>query len=253
MEKVVRIQHGQMTVAFQKLSSKFAQVKQNSFSVIYTNNNGEETSLDLIAPAPQVFQYWFDGLKIVLKKIRHLRESATLEERYYKAKFDAADEDGSGTLDSAEVVDIICSMNIEMSKDVIKKMIDEVDVDKNGTLDFDEFSQLLTTLRRRPELESLWITVVNNTYKPNDLNPLELNLENNDTAKNIRAATITSQQLKDFWNVIQGDDLSMDVINEMIKNAMPPNSDPGILSFGGFSIIMVKIFIFICYYYFFLI
>ena len=149
MEKVIRVQHGQMTVPFQKVSSKFGSVKQNSFSVIYANDNGDERSLDLIAPTPDVFKYWFTGLKIIMKKVRHMKENDTVEERYYKLKFDAADADRSGSLDVSEVVEIIYGMNIEMSKAVITRMIKEVDVDNNGTLDFEEFSQLLTTLRRR--------------------------------------------------------------------------------------------------------
>lgn len=145
----MRIQHGQMTVPFQKVVAKFGSVKQNSFSVIYVNGDGNETSLDLIAPTPDVFKFWYEGLRTILKKVRYMKENATVEERYYKLKFDAADADRSGSLDVSEVVEIIYGMNIEMNRDVIARMIKEVDADDNGTLDFEEFSQLLTTLRRR--------------------------------------------------------------------------------------------------------
>jgi len=202
MEKVVRIQHGQMTVPFQKVAAKFGPVKQHSFSVIYTNGAGEETSLDLIAPTPDVFKYWFDGLKIILKKIRYIKENATVEERYYKLKFEAADADRSGTLDVQEVIEIIYGMNIDLNKAVITKMIEEVDEDNNGTLDFDEFSTLLTELRRRPELEALWKTVVTEVARMDDLAPLALDMDNNDEAKTIRAGTITSAQFAQFWYVL---------------------------------------------------
>ena len=149
MEKVVRIQHGQNTVAFQKVLTKFAAVKQNSFSLIYTNENGVEASLDLIAPTPELFVHWFEGLKIILKRVRYMKENSSVEERFYKRKFEAADNDQSGTLDKAEVIEIISSMNIELPTKAVAKMIEENDVDKNGTLDFEEFSQLLTILRRR--------------------------------------------------------------------------------------------------------
>lgn len=201
MEKVVRIQHGQMTVPFQKVVAKFGPVKQNSFSIIYTNGAGDETSLDLIAPTPDVFKYWFDGLKIILKKVRYTKENASVEERYYKLKFEAADADRSGTLDVDEVIEIIYGMNIDLSKAVIRKMIQEVDEDNNGTLDFEEFSNLLAELRRRPELEALWVTVVAGTCKQGELGPLVLNVENNAEAKTIRASTITMEQFRSFWYV----------------------------------------------------
>ena len=149
MEKVIRIQHGQSTVPFQRAISKFGAVKQNSFSLIYTNDDGMETSLDLIAPTPDLFNQWFEGLKIILKKVRYMKENSSIEERFYKRKFEAADTDRSGTLDKAEVVEIISGMNIELPSAKVSKMIEENDVDKNGTLDFEEFSQLLTILRRR--------------------------------------------------------------------------------------------------------
>ena len=56
-------------------------------------------------------------------------------------------------------------------------------MDNNGTLDFDEFSTLLTVLRRRPELEALWVTVVNGTCRQSDLGPLSLHMENDDDAQ----------------------------------------------------------------------
>ena len=126
IEKVIRIQHGQMTVPFQRVSKKFGPVKQHSFSIIYNKDNGEETSLDLIAPTPDTFRYWYDGLKILMKKARFMKENATVEERYYKLKFEAADADHSGTLDVGEVIEIIYGMNIDLSKSVITQMIKEV-------------------------------------------------------------------------------------------------------------------------------
>ena len=148
MEKVVRIIHGQSTVPFQKAIKKFGSVKKTSFSIIYIKK-GKEKSLNLIAPNPKAFKYWYDGLNRVLKRIAYMRENATPEERFYKTKFEQADRDGSGTIDMEEAVSVIAQMNINMTRDAIAKMVVENDVDKNGTLDFHEFSNLLNLLRRR--------------------------------------------------------------------------------------------------------
>ena len=149
MEKVIRLQNGQSTVPFSRVSQKYGAVKQNSLSVIYSDDNGVETSLDLIAPNSTLFTIWFEGLKLILKKVRYMRENASVEERFYKMKFEAADRDGSGTLDTHEVIEIINGMNIDMSSAAIHKMIKAYDKDNSGSLDLYEFTGLLTELRRR--------------------------------------------------------------------------------------------------------
>lgn len=151
MEKVVRIIHGQSTIPFQKSDSKFHSVKRTSFSLIYIEH-GKERSLDLIAPNPKAFRYWYEGLNRVLKRVTYLRENATPEERFYKMKFEDADKDGSGTLDNDEVIALVAQMNIDMPRSAIARMVAENDVDNNGTLDFDEFSTFMTILRRRLDI-----------------------------------------------------------------------------------------------------
>lgn len=148
MERVVRIIHGQSTIPFQKADKKFQSVKKTSFSIIYIKD-GREASLDLIAPNPKAFKYWFEGLNRILKRVLYLRETATPEERYYKMKFESADTDRSGTLDNDEVVALVAQMNINMASSSIARMVAENDVDNNGTLDFDEFSNFMVKLRRR--------------------------------------------------------------------------------------------------------
>ena len=148
MEKVIKVIHGQTTVPFQRVADKFGSVKKTSLSVIYMRN-GKERSLNLIAPNPKAFKYWHEGLNRILKRIVYMRENATPEERFYKTKFEEADRDGSGTIDMEEAVKVIAHMNINMTRDAIAKMVVENDVDKNGTLDLHEFSNLLILLRRR--------------------------------------------------------------------------------------------------------
>ena len=50
IEKVIRLQSGQMTYKFERLAHIFGLAKEKSFSIIYSDQRGDEQSLDLIAP-----------------------------------------------------------------------------------------------------------------------------------------------------------------------------------------------------------
>lgn len=149
MERIVRIQQGQATVPFQRYAEKFGSVKQNSFSIIYQDDEGHERSLDVIAQTNEVFRYWYDGLNSVLKEIEYFQKHSTLDERFLKHKFQLADEDRSGNLSRKEVVQLIASMNIDMKPALVNSMFDLVDTDKSNNLDFNEFAQFIRILRRR--------------------------------------------------------------------------------------------------------
>lgn len=51
----------------------------------------------------------------------------------------------------------------------------------------------------RPELEALWVTVVNSSENGTNLQPLALNLENDDSSKSVRGSTIPSARFVEFW------------------------------------------------------
>mmetsp|Transcript_3543 Transcript_3543/g.5520 ORF Transcript_3543/g.5520 Transcript_3543/m.5520 type:complete len:288 (-) Transcript_3543:12-875(-) len=155
LEAVSRIQHGQMTANFERHRAVFGGASGNSFSLIY----GDNRSLDLIAPSPEVFRVWFLGLKQVLQAIREERVNTSAYKRFLKAKWDTADSDGSGTLTKREVVELVASMNVNRPKNVIYAMYTQVDVDNSGTLTFEEFCDFIDLLRRRPEIEFLWCTI----------------------------------------------------------------------------------------------
>jgi hypothetical protein len=53
MEKVIRIQRGQKTYPFGRLSHIFGLAEEKSFSIIYIDHRGRETSLDLICPSKE--------------------------------------------------------------------------------------------------------------------------------------------------------------------------------------------------------
>ena len=65
-----------------------------------------------------------------------------LSMEYLKEKFDAIDEDGSGELDEEEMRALFDSMGRTVSKRIIANLMRLSDLDGNGTIDFDEFSQI---------------------------------------------------------------------------------------------------------------
>jgi calmodulin len=78
-----------------------------------------------------------------------LKEYEALQLAYHKAEFDAADKDGSGSLDYFEVHSLMVRLGLEPMKHVLDKVIEEVDSNQNGTLDFDEFEVIMNIFRKR--------------------------------------------------------------------------------------------------------
>lgn len=61
-----------------------------------------------------------------------------------RATFALFDKDGDGCITSSELQEVTKSLRQTFSKDDVKGMIQQVDVDGNGTIDFDEFLQMMS-------------------------------------------------------------------------------------------------------------
>lgn len=149
LEKVVRIQVGQMTAPFIKQAQTFGPASDRSLSVIYTNDEGKETSLDLVAPNDHVFKYVNRVLRKVVADLNEEKRRTSVEKRFLKAKWEAADSDHSGCLTRREIIGIVSSMNINRSRAKIIEIFNSVDADASGELDFNEFLIFMQRLRRR--------------------------------------------------------------------------------------------------------
>ena len=57
--------------------------------------------------------------------------------------FDMFDADKSGTISVSEIKSVLAKLGKSMSDKQIKKMMDEVDTDKSGEIDFDEFLKMM--------------------------------------------------------------------------------------------------------------
>ena len=61
----------------------------------------------------------------------------------FREAFQAFDKDGNGSITTKELGTVMRSLGQNLSEAEIKEMIDIVDEDKNGTIDFQEFLHLM--------------------------------------------------------------------------------------------------------------
>ena len=61
----------------------------------------------------------------------------------FREAFQAFDKDGNGSITTKELGTVMRSLGQNLSESEIKEMIDIVDEDKNGTIDFQEFLHLM--------------------------------------------------------------------------------------------------------------
>ncbi len=70
----------------------------------------------------------------------HLTEEQIVE---FKEAFHIFDKDGDGLITTKELGTVMRSLGQNLSEDELKAIIEEVDVDKSGTIDFQEFLNLM--------------------------------------------------------------------------------------------------------------
>ena len=68
----------------------------------------------------------------------------------YRSVFDEADEDKSGSIETAELKAVIEKCGLEVTDAQVREMIKEADTDNSGTLDFAEYLALMWRLQSGP-------------------------------------------------------------------------------------------------------
>ncbi len=80
----------------------------------------------------------------------HLTEEQIAE---FKEAFQIFDKDGDGMITTKELGTVMRSLGQNLSEDELKAMIEEVDTDKSGTIDFREFLGLMAWKMKESGIE----------------------------------------------------------------------------------------------------
>ncbi|RMZ76938.1 hypothetical protein DV737_g4613, partial [Chaetothyriales sp. CBS 132003] len=117
----------------------------------------------------------------------------------YKEVFALFDKDSSGTITASELGDVMRSLGQNPSETELRDMINEVDVDQSGAIDFDEFLKMMST-----------------TLKPIDVD------QETKAAFAVfdkdGSGTISAEELRQVMKSL-GEDLTDAEIDEMIREA----------------------------------
>jgi len=70
-----------------------------------------------------------------------------------RKSFSLFDKDGDGTISTVELGTVLECMGHTVNEKQLHAMIEQLDADQSGTVDFNEFSQLMYEIMKAPELE----------------------------------------------------------------------------------------------------
>ena len=132
--------------------------------------------------------------------------------------FNLYDKDGDGTIDSRELGDIMRSLGIYPSNEEVLEMLKEVDTDKSGKINFEEFLDLFTKKINEPDTEEDYIEAFK-TFDKDD------------------SGLITPKNLVSVMKSL-GERITEEEAEEMIKSA--DDDGDGTINFKEFCDIITK-------------
>ncbi|CAH8615219.1 unnamed protein product [Schistosoma bovis] len=125
-------------------------------------------------------------------------------------QFRIIDDDGNKKLDFKEFSKGCKDFGVDLSKDEIKEIFDEIDADQSGFIDFDEFLMSL-----RPPMSKCRLDVLNKAFLKMD---------------KTKDGAITIEDLKGVYNVknhpkfINGEKTEDEILVEFLKTFQPQNN-----------------------------
>ena len=145
-----------------------------------------------------------------------LTEDEVLE---IKEAFDLFDSDHSGTIDTEELKQALSNLGIDAKNQTLQNMMNDIDKNQSGTIDFDEFIEMMTAKMSDKDI-------------PEDLRKVFDLFIGDDTADKI--------ELRHLKRVAKelGENMTDDELNEMIVRA--DTDKDGKVSFEEFYAIMTK-------------
>ncbi|KAH6659617.1 hypothetical protein BKA67DRAFT_652842 [Truncatella angustata] len=134
----------------------------------------------------------------------------------YKAAFDLFDKDSTGDITAEELGAVMKSLGLNPSEQELRDMVDEVDVDKNGSIDFDEFLKMMSMKVESTDVEK----ELKEAFKVFDRD---------------NSGTISAEELRRVLSSL-GENLTDAEIDEMLRSA-DTNGD-GNIDYEEFASIM---------------
>eukprot|EP01105_Mastigella_eilhardi_P024544 TRINITY_DN642_c1_g1_i2.p1 TRINITY_DN642_c1_g1~~TRINITY_DN642_c1_g1_i2.p1 ORF type:complete len:792 (-),score=199.26 TRINITY_DN642_c1_g1_i2:28-2307(-) len=145
---VDELRKGQKTTVFQGKDVRDEQTEKQSFSLVY-DSDGSTNTLDIICKTVADFDLWVNGLVYVISRRRE--EASDLD--HYKNEWEKLH---MAEINYKTLRLMLKKLNFKMSKDVLKKKLEEFDENGNGKLNCGECMRLLQSLRSHIEIKHLF-------------------------------------------------------------------------------------------------
>ncbi|CAI0651272.1 unnamed protein product, partial [Colletotrichum noveboracense] len=136
----------------------------------------------------------------------------------YKEVFDLFDKDGTGDITAQELGEVMRSLGLNPSDTELTDMVNEVDADNNGTIDFNEFLNLMAVKVQVGDAEE----ELKNAFKVFDRDG---------------SGTISAEELRHVLKSL-GENMTNAEIDEMIQ--MADKNGDGTIDYDEFASIMMK-------------
>ncbi|KAI8868552.1 putative calmodulin [Ramicandelaber brevisporus] len=137
----------------------------------------------------------------------------------FRSAFDMFDQDRNGKLCSSELGQVLLAIGFHPTEQELKDLVNDLDTDYNGTIDFDEFVTLMTTRGSTEKTEEQELRDIFDMF---------------DKDKN---GTIDAQEMVELMAAIQ-DPVTIEQAKELIA-AADDNGD-GVISFEEWKKLMQK-------------
>ncbi|CAM9667713.1 unnamed protein product [Scytosiphon promiscuus] len=230
LSRVDRVQTGQRTRKFSRFAEKHRSVNGHSLSLIYDD---QLSSLDLVAESEEEANTLVGLLNRLVVQCQDERTMEDEELKNFRQQWRKADKDNSGTLDKKEIVRLVQKLNITASSSYIKQKMREVDFNGDGVLQFKEFVFLMRFLGERPEVEALFLTLLQASHESNPSRFLARCLREDRAAYppteaeklRLRQETMPLSTFALFLREVQGEDVTDERVAELVASVTPHGSE----------------------------
>jgi hypothetical protein len=248
LRKVWSLAKGQTTPAFKEYKgiTHGPMPQKLSFSLIFGFR-----SLDFCALDGETYQQWFQGLQYIVELINGDSAEAGIDKQYYRRRWNQLDKHRNGVLNRKSVITLVASLGVKFTNDsfltaILRSSIGNSRVDQ---ITFSQCSSLLYQLTRRPDLEILWTSLVDDEPMLEPTFPLCVPASSGSGSGSIGVNGLEATKLFDvigvntfrkFWHEHQGRQLTVAEARVVIKEGMGGKFDPNfpVLSYMGFMMIM---------------